>query len=428
MRFAYAAAFAVFAFVASASLAEAAGPTTAAAAAALTPYTAFSWSHVDHTLKHLSAMPNISPITSSPGAAAQAMFRLPPGKRVGLGFNATTPLWGVDMITLPNGTKTQSPWLTKGAAAYAKRWAIWKAWYTAEGGPPVDFLAIDDEFSFFDPFNSADDLKRGAIQADPRFPKATVTDGGWYQPKMNAWLASQKNAALRAGQSAFPKSSNYGDILAPFTSVGVLNYNGWRDFGTSLSGSHQSPPVYGMVGQLGAPFNRNDGSNPDFSKPMPSVILAANTMRLCAASGAPSIPWVASESFTTLGGCPVPVGKTPWHAEMIIQAMLSGGCTNLLYFNAGGLASDDLELETILADVAARCDNAASLKPLSTAQVRLNEPVLVSGVTSGSHRVCRVSVGTANDVARSVDVNLPGESAKTSVSIPAGAVGVWVVK
>ena len=404
-------------------------------AGALTPYVAFAWDGSTATLSNVQPMPDFSQLFSDPVAMAGTMNAIPAGRRVGLGFCVTAPMWGVDALTEADGAATQSPWCDNGVKATQAAFGDWFAQYTAAGGPQPDFVALDDEHDFST--WTASDPAIDAIEADPRFSavaelfSVTGAKSQCFSIPWDGAMNALKNADLSLAMNGLITNfSNYGDALVPTDLIGVAqDYNGWPVSGFTTSGTFQSPAFYGWIGQV-AWKGRNDGSDPDFANdPLATVIFEADQAKVYAQADKPILPWFAFRSYTgETGGYPIYIANSPYWDEQVFHVLMSAGSTNCLLWNPNQTPDDTTALNDDLAELQKKCGNADTITPLGHDAVPYGSPVMASGVKAGARRVWRVSVATVSPKKQIVKVKLPGTTAVSSITIPAGAAGTWVVR
>jgi hypothetical protein len=421
-------------------------------------YTALAWIAPARPLMHVVGAVRYQS-NSDPDRVTADLDSRPPGARALLRWESNdNHVWHnpLDQLQDPRvpatrpatGTSFQGPWIPNGAAAEAAFEDRFAAALQQRRATP-DFLVLDTEMGVGTWSLTPPQL--AAIVADPRWPPLArrfnvrstaaligvldspdarafnlamqVTEGGYFRAAyFEPWLRH------------FPDlhGSDFGDGVLDERSAAQAPDDGGvvEPMGLPMHGDTQSPCCYAWVHHIGRP-PASQGA--DFTKPLPVLCWQASAVRAYARSPRPIVPWIAAKSWTD--GSPrdpagsVGIRNTPFQDELVWQVCLSGGCVNVLFFNPDGRPADDAAMDADLAALQQQTGDAPSFRPLTTDPVPYGAAVLASGaITPTGRRVYRVTVGSAAAVARQVDVTLPGERDATSVAIPAGACGAWVLK
>ncbi len=409
-------------------------------------YTAFAWTTPPRPLRHVVGTVWFQS-SSDPDRIAADLLKRPAGTRALLRWESNdNHVWHHPADLLPGGV--QGPWIDHGTAAEAAFEDRFAAALAARGATP-DLLVLDTEMGVCSWTLTA--AQRAAIVADPRWPPLArqfhvgrtddlidhpgSTDGRAFNLAVQVTVGTALRAAFfDPWRRHFPDlhGSDFGDgVLDDRQAEQAPDDSGIvQPMALPLHGDLQSPYCYGWVHGIGRP-PANRGA--DFAKPLPVLCWLTGGVRAYARSSEPVLPWVAARSWTD-GSAKHPAGTvgirdTPFEDELVWHTCLSAGCTNLLFFNPDGRPADDAAMDADLATLQDRTAGAATLRPLTAEAVAYDAAVLVSGaVTPTGRRVCRVTVGSVEPVARRVSVQLPGERGTTTVEIAAGTCGAWVVR
>ncbi len=421
-------------------------------AAPLVPYAAFAWIAPATPMRHVVGAVRYQS-NSNPDDVANRLAQHPAGTRALLRWESNdNHVWHhpSDQLTGPTtrpAATYQGPWIPSGSAAEAAFEDRFAAALRSRGATP-DYLILDTEMGVgtWDPPEQI-----AAIAADPRWPAlakrfgvhSTVGLSGIFDtPDARAFNRAMQVTAGESFHDAFfapwlrhfPNlhGSDFGDgVLDDARAAQAPDDNGIvQPMSPPMHGDTQSPYCYAWVHKIGKP-PANRGV--DFGRPLPALCWLTGLVRAYARSPLPVVPWLAAKSWTD-GSDQNPAGSvairnTPFQDELVWHVCLSGGCTNVLFFNPDGPRADDIAMDDDLATLQRQTNDAPSLRPLTTEAVPFDAAALVSGaVTPMGRRVYRVTVGSVEPRVRFVIVTLPGDRGKTAVNIPAGACGAWVTR
>jgi hypothetical protein len=416
-------------------------------------YTAFAWTAPPQPLRHVVGTVWYQSNSDPDRIAAQLAAR-PDGAHALLRWESNdNHVWHhpADQLAAPGpATRAayQGPWIPNGTAAetaFEDRFAA----ALQRRGATVDLLVLDTEMGVGTWGLKPEQL--AAIVADPRWPPLARRFGvARTDHLVNVLDTPDARAFNRAMQVTsgeyfraaffdpwtrrFPAihGSDFGDgVLDDAQAADAPDDNGIvQPMSLPMHGDLQSPCCYAWVHRIGRPPASRGA---DFTKPLPVLCWLTSMARAYARSPQPVLPWLAARSWTD-GTAANPAGSvsirdTPFQDELVWHTCLSAGCTDVLFFNPDARPADDAAMDGDLAALQKQAGDAPSMRPLSTGAVPFDSPVLASGaVTPAGRRVYRVTVGSVEATARRVTVTLPGDRAATTVDIPAGTCGAWVVR
>jgi hypothetical protein len=417
-------------------------------------YTAFAWTAPAKPMRHVVGTVWYQ-ATSDPADIARRLANRPAGSRALLRWESNDHhVWRNpdDLLASPGDATTRpaypGPWIPHGAAAEAAFEDRFAGALQRLGATP-DLLVLDTEMGINTLTLTPPQL--AAITADPRWPAVarrfgirstagligvTATpDARAFNLAMQVVTGESFRAAFFAPwQRHFPQihGSDFGDGLLDDAHAHQAPDDGGivQPMSTPMHGDLQSPYCYAWVHGIGRPPANQEA---DFTKPLPVLCWLTSAVRAYARSPVPVLPWVAAKSWTD-GSTTRPAGTvnirdTPYQDELLWHVCLSGGCTDVLFFNPEGRPADDAAMDADLAELQRATGDAASLRPLTFEPVSFGAASLVSGaVTPVGRRVYRITVGAADGNHRRVTVTLPGDSTDTTVEIAAGHCGSWVVR
>lgn len=430
------------------------GPVTApatvpVAAPILEPYTAFA-------LNYPGALPNVKgmypiavagSLNTNPGIAAKEITRMAPGVRVML---ATDVALGVldhpdDVCYSRNGQPTtqQGIWPTAGIRVAAGRFDDWLGQFAAAGGA-VDMVVVsaeddyaiwnmsedrlaaitdDRRFTELAPLLGFNDARQAMQQRNPRHGEPAR----WNAVMSGVVAAARRKAVLEPLRKHFPKAAmcNFNDlrISQEHIAMGVFGQP-WYTIG-GPAGTHQSPALFG-----GAAPRQIDA---DWSRPFLQVLYAVNFVRcLSRSSDVPQLPWVPFKGLNVGGG----YGGGDMFEEVVAHLMLSGGTTNLLYFNPAppkdippgakvpkfATQADAEAMNSVLREIRREAGGKRIVAPVSIEPVRYDARFVLSAarLEDGS-TLCRVTFAETEGVAQ---LRIGGEVIR--VERPLGRNGVWM--
>jgi hypothetical protein len=446
-----------------------AGPGTAAARAApapaadprpappaatpLRPYTAFSWSFAGprDKVKPMYWIQRATP----PGVAAQATARMAAGSRVVLtvDFGRELLVHPGDACMTPDGKPAghQGVWPVHGARAAAEEFDNYLRHFAAAGGQ-IDMLVLDYEGNNSCWWMTAARLE--AIGADPRF-KQLVPALGFADPlkalpqnstargEYLRWNAVMDRLVMDAMEQAllaplrrhFPRAglSNFdGQALPPENVIPELNGHMQYRLGDPV-GTHQSPAVYGgILASAAVP-------TVDWTRPFVQVVYAANLVRTAVRSSPrPVMPWVAHRGFHRPGGKARPSvwGGTDYWQEGMYHALLSGGTTNLLYWNPpsrlppphnqsdteNAVPADDDATEAVMAEVERAAGGQLIVAAVATDQSPWDPPFIASAARlADGATLARVTFAE-----KTTEASITVGGRQVRVAKPPGKLGAWV--
>ena len=418
-------------------------------------YTAIAWTPPAKPLTHVVGVVRYQS-SSDPANVAAELNGRPAGARALLRWESNdNHVWRnpADALAGPSsrpadGHALLGPWLPAGATAEAAFEGRFAAALHQRGVAP-DFLVLDTEMGV-----TTWDLtppQLAAIVADPRWPPLAkrfgVRDtagliGTLDTPDARAFnLAMQvasgtdfRRAFFDPWQRQFPAlhGCDFGDgVLDDAQARQAVDDNGVvQPQSLPMHGDVQSPCCYAWVHKVGRP-PADRGA--DFGQPLPVLCWLTGVVRAYARSPQPVLPWVAARGWTDPSPAhpqgSVPIRDSPFQDELVWHVCLSGGCTDVLFFNPDGRPGDDAAMDADLAALQRQAGDAASLRPLTTDAVPYAAPVLASGaVTPAGRRVYRVTVPSVVPERRSVTVTLPGDRDPTTVVVGPGECGTWVAR
>ena len=410
----------------------------------LRPYTAFAWTAptVPLPLPHVVGLVRYQ-ASSDPAVIAVNLNDRPAGARALLRWESNdNHVWRnpLDRVAGATTRPVQGPWLANGAAAEGAFEGRFAADLRRRGATP-DLLVLDTEMGVGTWNLSAADV--AAVAADPRWPPlarrfgvkssehlaGTLDTAG--SRAFNLAMAETEAGYFRAAfadpwRRAFPsiRVSEFGDgVLDDRAAADAPDDNGVVQPATAgtMRGDLQSPYCYPWVHGIGRP-PANRGA--DFGRTLPVLCWLTGGVRAYARTPVAVLPWVSAKGWTDGH---VGIRDTPWQDELLWHVCLSGGCTDVLLFNPDHRPADGAAADGDLATLQREAGDAATLRPLTAAAVPFDAAVLVSGAaTPAGRRVYRVTTGDVGP--RRVVVTLPGERGTTTVDVPAGACGAWVVR
>jgi hypothetical protein len=426
-----------------------AGPEREApAAAALRPFTAFSWHFPGHGLPHIKPM-LVMPPNGNFRLVGLAARRLEPGTRVVLNTHTMS-----DLIDHPrdvcrdragNPTTQMGVWPEFGTELVRDRWQ-WQLQEIAAAGGEIDHVVVDYENGYSCWVMSEARLQ--AIGADPRWPDL-ARELGFADPLLALFERRRDGSYLRwnavthrtIAQSLersmftplrrqFGKAgmSCYG-FVARHAHDALFDINGHPSYSfDEVPGSHQSPALYGF-----APSFPNVPA--DFSKPFAILLYSTNDLRNCLrASNRPILPWVAFRSSMEMPGRPSPLNGTDWWQEHTYHVALNAGTDNLLFFNPGrnGLgppsqsytrSSDNEAMNDVMAELQKQAGGKRFVRSAFSGAVPWDVKVLLSAVLlEDGSTLARVSFSDGVD---SAEVTVAGVPLK--LTRPPGKLGTWVM-
>jgi hypothetical protein len=418
----------------------------------LATYTAFAWIAPAKPLGHVVGVVRFQS-RSDPDQVEKELMARPAGARALLRWESNdNHIWRNprDQLAGPGAVanRYQGPWIANGAAAEAQFESRFADAINRHGGMP-NLLVLDTEMGVGTWDMTPPQL--AAIVGDPRWaplakrfgirstsgligvldtPAARafnlamqVTEGGYF-----------RDAFFVPWQMRFPgiHCSDFGDgVLDDQHAMEAPDDNGVvQPMALPMHGDMQSPCCYAWVHRIGRSA-ANQGA--DFAKALPVLCWVSSAVRAHARSPEPVLPWVAAKSWSD--GTPgnprgsVGIAGTSFEDELLWHVCLSGGCTDVLFFNPDGRPADDAAMDRDLAELERQTGDAASLRPITRDAVPYGSPVLVTGaITPTGRRVYRVTVGEVKSGGGRVEVKFPGDDGITAVGIPAGACGAWVVR
>ncbi|QOV88965.1 hypothetical protein [Humisphaera borealis] len=424
-------------------------PATRPAGSALEPYTALA-------LNFPGPLPNVKgmypvtlagPQSTNPGIAAKEITRLAPGLRVVLAGDVAQGILDHpdDVCMTANGQPTtlQGVWPNAGPLAAAQRFDTWLKQFAAAGGS-IDLLVVSAEEDLAI-WNMAED-RLTAITEDPRFPKVAKALGfadarqamlqrspkagepaRWNALMSGVVSAARRKAVLEPLHRYFPAAAmcNFNDLRIDeaHVAMGVLGQP-WYTVG-GPAGTHQSPALFGGAAppQIEA----------DWSRPYVQMIFAVNFVRCVSrSSNVPQIPWVPFKGLTVGGG----FGGGDMYEEAVTHIMLSGGTTNVFFFNPlqpkeippgakvprFSTPADAEALNSLMREVRREAGGKRIVAPVSVDPVRYDARFVVSAarLEDGS-TLCRITFAETEGTAQ---IRVGGEVVK--VDRPLGRTGVWM--
>lgn len=418
------------------------------ATAPLRPFTAFAWEFPGQ-YRHVKAMYYISNQTP-PGVAAQTTKRMLDGTRVILFRD-----WTSALLTHPNDkcltadgklTKAVSVWPEFGPRAIADQLDDYLQAFQQAGGQ-IDFVVLDAEDNFSCWVMTDEWLD--AIAADPRAPRLIAKLG--FSELHNSLLIRSKHgeylrwnavlgrvvedalelAILQPLRRHFPRAgmSNFSGVAMTPQDV-VPDVNGHLQYWIGdPPGTHQSPYHYG-----GAFPPRIKA---DWNRPFMQVLYAANLVRCGDRNSAHQmIPWIGFKSWKADGDRPTVWGNTPYWEEGAWHMMLSGGTSNLLFFNpksrtpastqpaadGGAILRDNDAMEQAMADMEQAAKGSPIVAPLTIEPIAWDAGTIVSAARlADGAALARV---TFSERATSISFKLDGKD--VTVQRPPNQVGTWV--
>lgn len=189
-----------------------------------------------------------------------------------------------------------------------------------------------------------------------------------------------------------------------------------------LFGDTGAPVLYGWV----TPNMPNIHPGVAWLNPYTQVIVAANQVRahaqatFTAGTEANITPWLAPKSWQGESGLVVPWASTAYYDEMVRQAVLGSGKTNVFYWNSARTAGDDQALSDILADIRTEFRDQQPLETLTRAQLGYGDPSIIGAVRFADGRI--VGRVTFSGTDQTVSFQLGSETLTVAA---AGEVGRW---
>jgi hypothetical protein len=437
---------------------QAGSPAAISTSAPPATYTAFAWIAPAKPLGHVVGVVRFQ-AKSDPEQVARDLMARPAGARALLRWESNdNHLWHNrhDQLALPQtgmsrlatGQGYQGPWIANGAAAEAAFESRFADALKQRRAMP-DLLVLDLEMGVGTWDMTPPQL--AAIVADSRWPALAkrfglrstseligvldtpdarafnlamqVTEGGYF-----------RDAFFIPWQGRFPMihCSDFGDgVLDDKQEIEAPDDNGViQPMSLPMHGDLQSPCCYAWVHRIGH-VPANQGA--DFNKPLPVLCWLSSMVRAYARSPQPVLPWIAAKSWTDATSAnprgSVGIRDTAFQDELVWHICLSAGCTDVLFFNPDARPADDAAVDGDLAELQRESGDATSLRPIEKDAVPYASGVLVSGaVTPGGRRLYRVTVGTIEATARQVSVGLDGNEGISTVEIPPGACGAWLLR
>jgi len=434
--------------------------TPAPGRAGLKPYVAFAWAPTA-PLGHVSTMVRFG-LDTNPLDLVLASKALPPGCRVFLSASLTNGL--LDQRedrcrdAAGNFVDQQGIWPEHGVSAVAALCDRFFGAFTEAGGQ-CDLISLDFEENYSNWVMAPERLR--AVTADPRFPAVAAKLGlpGTDNPEQIAqrlidwrnsnglylkwnsvtdgFVADAVNRAIGGPLWRHLPAAGFCNfdscVVTPANAFPDSNGNMFYDEGPMV-GNYQCPSISGVVGNIAIV-----GIPGDWKAPFTSLLHSANLVRACVrSSNAPVLTWVCYRSWPgDEPGHPVaPYGNTDYWQESLYHALLSGGTTNVFYFNPRpdhqdifakpkpGVPTleDDQAVDAALAEIEQQAHGHVFSKPLFTQPVAYTDQALVSAAKTDEGRmVARVSFAAGVEAA---DVKIAGQT--IHVMRPAGRVGAWV--
>ena len=416
----------------------------------LRPFTAFSW-HPTAPLAHIRPMVwfhHGAPL----GEQAKRSKLIEPGCRVFLNLVYPLPILNDprDVLTDAAGKTihTTSIWPDHAVAKTRARWTDAINWF-ADAGGEIDLMVLDFEGNYS--CWALDEGYMKILPQDPRWPDL-ARQVGVDDPMLCMFGHSRNGEYLRWNAVMGHRIDGFLDdaIFAPmrkrFARAGMLNFGTYNQtvknavpdlnghFQYTLGdpcGTHQSPAEYG-----GAAPHGLHKVVADFDRPFMQVVYAANFIRGCARSSAmPMVPWVAFRSWRTLNGRPMVWGNTDYWQEGMYHIMLSGGTSNLIYWNptdivqiiddkkvTGRDLKDDGYLEAVMADIQKAAGDQQIVAPATLAATPWDAKFVISAAKLADGSVlARVTFAEDQDAA-----GLKVGDKVLRVERPAGKLGAWV--
>ena len=189
-----------------------------------------------------------------------------------------------------------------------------------------------------------------------------------------------------------------------------------------LFGNTGAPSLYGWV----TPHMPDIHPGVDWLDPFTQVLVSANQVRAHVESAisrgqSPHVtPWVAPKSWTGESGLVVPWAGTAYYDEMVRQAIVGSGRTNVLYWNSARQRGDDQALSAILSDVAATFGEELPLTTITSGQLGYSDPFAVGAVRFADGRI--VGRVTFRDTTQIATFQLDGRTVTVAAD---GQVGQW---
>ncbi len=134
-----------------------------------------------------------------------------------------------------------------------------------------------------------------------------------------------------------------------------------------MHGDLQSPYCYAWVHRIG---RRPASRGADFGRPLPVLCWLSGMVRAYARSPRAGAAVGGGARGGRTGRPADPAGTvgirdTPFQDELVWHVCLSGGCTDVLFFNPDGRAADDAAMDADLAALQEQTGDAATLRPLT---------------------------------------------------------------
>jgi hypothetical protein len=415
--------------------------------APLRPFTAFCWT-TPGVLRHVKSLYWITTETQ-PGVAANDTKRMDEGTRVLFAWD-----WTRAMLTHPEDncrdadgklTKTSGVWPVQGPTFIGDKFEDFLAAFKQAGGK-IDFLVLDREETRTCWVLNKQWLE--TIAADPRAP-ALIQKLGFSDLQLAlfdnskhgeylAWNALTERiindatdfALLRPLRRQFPSAgmSNYGGVAMSKQDV-VPDINGHLQYTMGdPPGTHQSPSLYGET--------KMSTIKADWSRPFMQVVYSANLVR-CGLrnNNHRMLPWFGYKSWREDLGHTVAWGGTPYWEEGLYQSLLSGGTSNVLFFNPpskapaaatqsseGAVIRDNDDMEAAMTELEEAAKKSPIVSPLTVEPIAWDADVVVSAAKlADGATLARV---TFSENATKATFSINGK--EMTVERPQGKTGAWV--
>ena len=321
-----------------------------------------------------------------------------------------------------NLTDVRGIWWDHGVERIADRLDAWFGAFKELGGH-VDVVVLDNEVGLSNWAVGREPGRWDAIAADPRFDDVAEQLGFRDLSLVRNWRRSGHyhhwNDLMERRQAAAFNRAVYDPIRRHFPDVEFSNYsynasdpkyvcpdvNGhWSDEvgGDYTVGTHQSPPLYGWVGQL-RQFRlvegrfRRGGRGPQYGdSPFAGLRLAVNQMRAAVlSSDKPVRPWISHKRFKDSR-----LRDSELYQELLFHTVFAGA-DGILLWNPRPHRRDldpdhysDETQEQLVSDCLTRLDDLLQEGPRRTLVddlVRWDADCIVTGMTSDRGTLWRVT-------------------------------------